>query len=79
MKGEAGHKSASTVDSFKILPNLHWVTKTGVGKLRGFDVENNFGSGHLLLPDISANSFGGVGALWDGPWSHQQCSKGLFQ
>jgi hypothetical protein len=52
----------STMDLFEFLPNLRWVTKTGMGKLRGFNVEDDFGSGHLLLLDISANSFGVVGA-----------------
>jgi hypothetical protein len=50
------------MDLFEILPNLRWVAKTGVGKLRRFDMENDLGSGHLLLLDKSANSFRVVSA-----------------
>lgn len=63
MKFKVGHKSTSTM---------------GVGKLRGFNVEDDFGLGNLLVLDISTNSFS-CWCLLDSPQPHQQCHKGPYQ
>ena len=66
------------MDLFKILPNLRWVTEMGMGKLRRFDVEDDFSSGHLLLFDISMNSLGIVSACRMGLSPINNIPKVLF-
>ena len=49
-----------------------------MGKLRRFDVEDDFSLGHLLLFDISMNSLGVVGACRMGLGPINNVPKVLF-